>query len=1030
MSKPSWLDEDADDTGGSSDDPFADRSSGGSGFMTPPPKSGTKAGTSPIMSSSSASNAFVVTPPPTEKPSDLPDFLRAVSPASANMTNGHGSPSGSPVAKKPPKKTKNGEVIDVDIGSTSTANAATTSVSAARGESAGTTNAPVHFLKRMQEAEQAKAERRERRKEREARDPAAAAEARKEKREKKGKSTTPRRAVAATSADSGSDGDEQQAQHQVAKATTSGKSMAEVIASGGIEDTTANIDLSVVPELSADAKEKYEDLIAMFGLDLTAKLLSPRWQHRLAAVQESAARATESVDAAMQRAWMNLCDVLLVGLTDAVIQVFVAAVELLETLLAHCTFLDEAAVVALQPVASALGTRLRESNTRIRDAAVKLFSSMSQHSCIGPVFALDIICGVEGSAAVSDSRSWVALITRMDAASAITKADESLIGSCKEILMRLCVQGLNCSNAKVRKRATTFATDIYRVIGKEMEPFLTAVSAATVRQLRQELEIEVCDATGPLEDETRKEDTDIAAFDAEEGSPMSEEQKVLAEIWADALGLRSAKCIFSSRWKLREQLVERLHRKVAEAIEARGTNAAGGGGSGALASSSSLGAVAASRGVLNFKDNAVLQSLAQVEEKALSDAVPAVVAVAIPLVKTTIPVVPPMHIVEFATPLVDALVRRHTQNPQTAMSATECIVLAAKHPKFGAATTCDIIMNDDAFAGGDVAKTAVKIVTSRLDLLANIVETFGFEEAGMSVDRIMKYAVGAFEHPQVKARASAANLIVEVYKQAGNVVQAYLSNLKGALLQELKDKINAIARKDRTRTAPIQRLANIVQPLGTATTLVGGVTSAGVGAGAGGPGGSSSGARPNTIGGAIESGDFGRESGASVRQRILQWHEMKKHEEQLEKQQQSSSGGGGGASQSARPNLVASATPNASAVAGGAASLRVGTKQAFGSMDPSSPSASPKGTGDDSASAASRPPRAPSKKRREQIMKLARGEVKNDSDFDDDDDDQTDESDASGDDSNGGRRMPLALPPGGDMARPSAPNKKSRLVFS
>jgi hypothetical protein len=106
-----------------------------------------------------------------------------------------------------------------------------------------------------------------------------------------------------------------------------------------------------------------------------------------------------------------------------------------------------------------------------------------------------------------------------------------------------------------------------------------------------------------------------------------------------------------------------------------------------------------------------------------------------------------------------------------------------------------------------------RVVVSRLELLSKIVEKYGFKDNGLSVEAVMTFTVSTFENPNGKVRKAAVNLIVEVYKHSGSVVRQYIKNQKPTLVQELKAKIMKIARKDRTKSAPIQRLANIVQPL-------------------------------------------------------------------------------------------------------------------------------------------------------------------------------------------------------------------------
>eukprot|EP01027_Heterolobosea_sp_BB2_P024312 GEZU01036605.1.p1 GENE.GEZU01036605.1~~GEZU01036605.1.p1 ORF type:complete len:168 (-),score=15.44 GEZU01036605.1:231-734(-) len=78
----------------------------------------------------------------------------------------------------------------------------------------------------------------------------------------------------------------------------------------------------------------------------------------------------------------------------------------------------------------------------------------------------------------------------------------------------------------------------------------------------------------------------------------------------------------------------------------------------------------------------------------------------------------------------------------------------------------------------------------------------------------MTFTVGTFESPNGKVRTAAVDVTLEVYKQSGNIIRTYLKNQKPALLRELKSKVVSEAKNTRTKSAPIQRLATIVQPFG------------------------------------------------------------------------------------------------------------------------------------------------------------------------------------------------------------------------
>ena len=108
-----------------------------------------------------------------------------------------------------------------------------------------------------------------------------------------------------------------------------------------------------------------------------------------------------------------------------------------------------------------------------------------------------------------------------------------------------------------------------------------------------------------------------------------------------------------------------------------------------------------------------------------------------------------------------------------------------------------------------------KITLARLRILLHLTTLFEFEGngKGLSTEEVMQYTVGSFQCTNGKVRGAAVEVIIEVYKKCGNVIRVYLRNQKQALLTDLKDRIARVARKDRTKSAPIQTLSSMIQPL-------------------------------------------------------------------------------------------------------------------------------------------------------------------------------------------------------------------------
>lgn len=112
-----------------------------------------------------------------------------------------------------------------------------------------------------------------------------------------------------------------------------------------------------------------------------------------------------------------------------------------------------------------------------------------------------------------------------------------------------------------------------------------------------------------------------------------------------------------------------------------------------------------------------------------------------------------------------------------------------------------------------------KVLLARLRVLLALIPAHGFGETNMPIDRVMSFTVSCFQSPSGKVRSVAVQVIIEAYKKCGNGIRVYLRNQKPVLLQELKEKLAKVARKERTKSAPVHTLASIVQPLGVEDEL-------------------------------------------------------------------------------------------------------------------------------------------------------------------------------------------------------------------
>eukprot|EP01002_Notosolenus_urceolatus_P015870 NODE_896_length_1714_cov_11.229429_g730_i0.p1 GENE.NODE_896_length_1714_cov_11.229429_g730_i0~~NODE_896_length_1714_cov_11.229429_g730_i0.p1 ORF type:complete len:285 (+),score=55.84 NODE_896_length_1714_cov_11.229429_g730_i0:722-1576(+) len=114
-------------------------------------------------------------------------------------------------------------------------------------------------------------------------------------------------------------------------------------------------------------------------------------------------------------------------------------------------------------------------------------------------------------------------------------------------------------------------------------------------------------------------------------------------------------------------------------------------------------------------------------------------------------------------------------------------------------------------------------ILAQLEVLHRVILLKGIDRVHLTTANVMKLCTTAFECRSQKPREEAILVIVEVYKASGAAIREYLKDQKPALLQELRQKILKVARKDKTQRSAFQRLANIVEPLAPSSNIDGGL---------------------------------------------------------------------------------------------------------------------------------------------------------------------------------------------------------------
>ena len=93
---------------------------------------------------------------------------------------------------------------------------------------------------------------------------------------------------------------------------------------------------------------------------------------------------------------------------------------------------------------------------------------------------------------------------------------------------------------------------------------------------------------------------------------------------------------------------------------------------------------------------------------------------------------------------------------------------------------------------GQVKKTLINSknhLSGRYNFLHRLIQNFGYNENEVPLETIMTYAIKGYTNPQVAVRDAALNLIVILYKFAGDKIRPFYANLRPAQINNIEDNI-------------------------------------------------------------------------------------------------------------------------------------------------------------------------------------------------------------------------------------------------
>eukprot|EP00755_Sulcionema_specki_P023947 Sspe_Gene.80122::Locus_50424_Transcript_1_1_Confidence_1.000_Length_1522::g.80122::m.80122 len=389
--------------------------------------------------------------------------------------------------------------------------------------------------------------------------PSDSADARREKRKadriKKSQNDAPR----TTGIQPNDDDDDDSTQNDTVK--TNGSQPHPIGVAVGVEEAPA--DLPPPADLSPEDRKECANLISLVGEDLVKMLRSSRWQHRCDGLKELQGNLPSYPSGKHKLKVFELCVAHIAwAINDSVYQVYQTCLALWSHLVdVYAVDIPPAAVrervaVAIPPLIGRLG----DINGRVRDAAHNLLLDLARSQRVGVDFIASYATTnkeLDGTSVESECASEPGSIRSSDGETASGNGAQSpppavpgnvshwpssamgkhtvnlklLIGRLNLCLalvqehslrstgplsvpsvMAVAVEGLQTSNFKVRKTASSVVVEVYRRHGKNTEMYLQNLSSALLKQLKQEIEIELCDVDALEGAETKGEEEDDLAM--------------------------------------------------------------------------------------------------------------------------------------------------------------------------------------------------------------------------------------------------------------------------------------------------------------------------------------------------------------------------------------------------------------------------------------------------------------------------------------------------------------------------------------
>lgn len=582
-------------------------------------------------------------------------------------------------------------------------------------------------------------------------------------------------------------------------------------------------------DISAEQRKKYHTLIRLFGDYLVRLLCSSVWKHREQGIQELGSEIeagqyrqanTESVVHFEQI--VQLFTERLVG--DKVIKVYLAALELLQFIIQHLQrrYVAPATIRSMMgPMFTKVISGLVNSNVKHTKATISFLFWCSQQPSIGiefmePFVTVSITAKGSASAQTTYATNRLNLLVVLINAYGIdpnlhkNAADEFIMpdgeyyeGFNIHSILPLAVNALvGSKSSKTKDSAALVITKLYSVCGEQLFSLLS--SRLTDQKDVKYLKAKIKENTGGELDFTFKQKmifplSKLSADDAEalEGAtvpgPLA---RCIRKFSAE--GLRN---LINKKWLKRAGVFKSLEEYLSQYMNSSAHNPA--------------------EAHINITNPSHFAALLQLCNLGLNDKNPKVLCATMSLFRLVLSKPKSFFNFDKSTqlqeplePLLESLYATGigASNRLVKESTLETLLLLASHEFLGGVhfVVKPFLTSDHA-----VKLVETKAYRKHLGELALIIDLVKRYSIAMSHNRqdsfhtesVMTYIVASLKSKSGDVRESSMQVVIEVYKKAGNVIMAYLSNQKPALMRELKAKVVKAAAESRNGSAPLNRLA-------------------------------------------------------------------------------------------------------------------------------------------------------------------------------------------------------------------------------